>query len=160
MRICLFRTKALVDIVNLTTLQGVNEVISCLGFDEKGNPIRRAKDLKNAPYKVSGSYYGGISIPDGDLATFLGITEDEASELLKGKEGTNRIFFYRQHQTYGMLKPYLADSDVWVSDLNPPELDYDAFNKLLAEIGSEWRINTPMVRKVLLKLQMERILNA
>jgi len=160
-----------VRIVNLKTFDGTSpnseEWIFAYGFDSEGNPILREGNLKNACYRVSGSFIGSIEwsplLRKGiSLGSLLSIEESKANQLISPfqESGVKQLNFVKKHQIYGMLQPYFV-TDTWLVFIDKiPDVNYDGFNdKVLKRIKSAWRIYTPKIAQLLRKLEYQSIMN-
>jgi len=153
-------------IVNLKTFEGTSanseNWIFCYGFSKDGKPIYRESNIKKADFKISGLFAGTVEMSPmlrkgKSLAELLGISDKEANELIKPyvNGDVKMLNFVRESNLCGMGN--YGKWRVYASKIPTP--DYDCFNdKVLKRIGSEWRIVTPKVNRLLKKLEFQQIM--
>jgi len=161
------RQKHAVRVVNLKTFQGTEEKIECFGFTEKGIPIVNPRIRIKPHLRFTGGYASGIALApllvkghklSDLLRERLDIDEKQAEALVKPYAKIGKIFFYRKSDLYANA-PRGDYEDEWVCDTDrPKELDFTMWNAWLKKVGSDWRIYTPRVARLLRKLDFERIM--
>ena len=153
-------------IVNLKTFDGTSanseNWIFAYGFTKDGKPIYRESNIEKADFKISGLFAGTVEMSPmlrkgKTLAELLGISGKEANKLVKpyASSGVHMLNFVRESNLHGMGN--YGDWLVYAEKI--PDVNYDEFNdKVLKRIGSEWRIVTPKVNRLLKKLEFQQIM--
>lgn len=162
-----YRKKCLKRVVNLVTFEGTSsnqkEQIHCYGFDAKGNPVFHPDDCA---YKLCGVFGGTMALNPlitrskgrKTLPMLLEISDEEARTLMTPFLGSEKVFFVKQHNLYGMVLPYNVE-DKWLIRTEIPKPKYDEFNtRILKKLKSEWRIYTPKIARLLRKLEFKEVM--
>jgi hypothetical protein len=178
MQLSVFRSSERYQIVNIKTFEGLETpYIFGFGFDEKGEPILN----KNEPrfYEFTGSVSGhvwlsfpfnsGITVNGKKIIGFeavqimvqnygLAITREQIETKVKIliENDAKTIYFYKQSSVFGMARPYGFENS-WLISGKDAVLDLDHWNTFLKSINSEWRILTPKTRRLLRKLEYEKL---
>lgn len=182
LQLSVFRSSERYQVVNIKTFDGLElPYIYAYGFSEKGEPILNPNMPR--PYEFNGNVCGNVNLNlpfnrgldiEGYKEKFvefdalvvmvsnyghgLGITKAEIEAKIKIliENDAHTIYFYKQSSVYGMAKPY-DFKDSWLISGKQAVLDLDYWNSFLRKIGSQWRILTPKTRRLLRKLEYEKL---
>jgi len=179
LKLSVFRSKERYQIVNVKTFEGLEQpYIYAYGFTEKGIPVLNQKEEPHFRFNgsVSGHvnlnapFYKGISI--GNKLRIAGIdavqcmvsnyglgisrAEIEAKVKILIENDAKTVYFYKQSSIYGMAKAY-GFEDSWLISGKEAVLELDYWNSFLKKIGSNWRILTPKTRRLLRKLEYQKL---
>jgi len=178
MQLSVFRSSERYQVVNIKSFEGLETpYIFGFGFDEKGEPILNKNEPRH--YEFAGSVSGhvwlshpfnsGITVKGKKIIGFdavqvmvsnygLAISKEaiEAKVKILIENDAKTIYFYKQSSVYGMAKAYGFENS-WLISGKEAILDLDHWNTFLKSINSEWRILTPKTRRLLRKLEYEKL---
>jgi hypothetical protein len=180
LQLSVFRSSDRYQVVNIESFDGLElPYIYAYGFGEDGQPILNPREPRF--YEFNGSVSGhtclnhpfqnGIIVKGKRIMGFdalevmisnyghgLGITRAEIEEKIKIfiDSKIDTIYFFKQSSVYGMAKPYNF-KDSWIVSGKDAVLELDFWNSFLKSIGSAWRILTPKTRRLLRKLEYEKL---
>jgi len=179
LKLSVFRSKERFQIVNIKTFEGLETpYIYAYGFSEKGIPVLNQNEEPFFRFNgsVSGHvnlnvpFYKGILIDNKRRVTGidavqcmvsnygLGISKEQIETKVKTLMDNDAkvIYFAKQSSVYGMAKAYGFENS-WLIIGKEAVLDLDYWNKFLKSINSQWRILTPKTRRLLRKLEYQKL---
>jgi hypothetical protein len=178
LQLSVFRETETYQVVNIKTFDGLEmPYLFAFGFTEKGEPVLKRKE--NAFYEFRGGVTSHVNLNHPfnnglnvnllriigfDAVVFmvsnygLGITKAEIEAKVKTliENDAHTIYFYKQSNVYGMGKPY-DFTDSWLISGKDAILDLEHWNTFLKSIGSDFRILTPKTRRLLRKLEYQKL---
>jgi hypothetical protein len=180
LQLSVFRSKERYRIVNIRSFEGFEgNGIYAYGFTENGKPVLNPNMPR--PYEFNGSVCGhvnlnlcfnrGVDVKNQKIMEFdalvvmvsnyghgLGISKEQIEAKVKILIGNDAetIYFYKQSSVYGMTNAY-DFKDSWLISGKDAVLELDHWNSFLKSIGSQWRILTPKTRRLLRKLEYQKL---
>jgi hypothetical protein len=180
MQLSVFRSKERYRVVNIKSFEGFEgDGIYAYGFAENGLPILNPNMPRH--YEFNGNVCGhvnlnlcfnrGIDVKDKKIMEFdalvvmisnyghgLGISKEQIETKIKTliENDAKTIYFYKLSSQRAMDKAY-DFNDSWLISGKDAVLELDHWNSFLKSIKSEWRILTPKTRRLLRKLEYEKL---
>jgi hypothetical protein len=175
-------------IINLETMEGIDQTIECYGFDSIGRPS--AKDDPTLKFKLSGAMIGTVNLSrvfrvgqriygrneKRELVVTQELKEWDAVAFMLSRNGVSISGKEVEKQVTDLMKNGVTriyafklsqlngvtsmKDDEWIFSGRPQtdDISYDVLNETLAKIGSPWRVLTEKSRLALTKASFAKLM--